>query len=70
MCKLCVQLGSVGYKHAGSNHWASHSTWDNSSWGNVTRLLHGSPGLLVFLWYAVVCEEMLGQPLCSMHRQQ
>lgn len=44
MCKLCVQLGSVGYKHAGSDHWASHSTWDNSFWGNVTCLLHGKLG--------------------------
>lgn len=69
-CRLCTQLGGVGYKHAGSDRWASHNTWDNSSWGNVTRLLHGSLGLLVLPWYMVVCGEALAQPPCSVPRQQ
>lgn len=45
-----------GYKHAGSGRWASRSMRDSSSWGHVTRLLCGSPGL----WYAVVCRGGAG----------
>lgn len=52
-----MQLGGVGYKHAGSDRWASHSRQDNSSWGSVTRLLPGGPGLLVLPWYTVVCRR-------------
>lgn len=65
-----VQLGGMGYKHAGSDRWASHSTRDNSSWGKVSCLLHGSLALLVLPWYVVVCGDTLAQTPCSVPRQQ
>lgn len=61
---LCGQRRGAGYKHAGSNRWASHRLWDNSSRGTVPRLL------LVLLWDVVVCGEALAQPPCPVPQQQ
>lgn len=61
---LCGQRRAAGYKHAGSSRWASHSVWDNSSWGKVPHLL------LVLPWDVVVCGEAPAQPPCPVPQQQ